>query len=52
MSFIKELEKEYKKLEDLGAEKIVIGKTFLGREICAFAIGCGRKPKKKKKDKV
>ncbi len=41
MSFIKELEKEYKKLEDLGAEKIVIGKTFLGREICAFAIGCG-----------
>ncbi len=41
MSFLKNLDKEYKKLVDLGAEKIEIGRTMLNRPIYAFAIGCG-----------
>ena len=41
MSFIENLEKDYKKLETLGAEKILIGKTVLNRPIYAFAVGCG-----------
>lgn len=41
MSFLENLEIEYQKLVDLGAEKIEIGRTMLNRPIYAFAIGCG-----------
>lgn len=41
MSFLCEIEKDFDKLCQCGAEKIEIGKTALGRNIYAFEIGCG-----------
>ena len=41
MSYLNSLERDYEKLISLGAEKIEIGKTYLGRKIYAFCVGCG-----------
>lgn len=42
MSFLSEMERDYAEIESAGAERILIGKTELGRPIYAFAVGCGR----------
>lgn len=41
MNFLDSLERDYRKLIDLGAEQIEIGTTFLNRKIYAFCVGCG-----------
>lgn len=41
LSFLDQMARDYAELTEAGAEKISIGKTLLGREIFAFAVGCG-----------
>ena len=42
MNFLQEMAQNYSEIEKMGAEKILIGYSTLGREIFAFAVGCGR----------
>lgn len=41
MSFLNQLKVDGKRLVSLGAERIEMGQTFLGRPIYAYEIGCG-----------
>jgi len=41
MSFLQDLEHDYRDFERAGAEKIEIGRTVLGNTIYAFFVGCG-----------
>ena len=42
MNFLQEMAHDYNEIEKMGAEKILIGYSTLGRKIFAFAVGCGR----------